>query len=211
MRLVTYPNLLICLALINAPSYASCNVKKGGRCETKAMPLITSVETYLKTRAELPKTPFSGATLLIHAWILRQYDKSTADKLLILALHESRVDKSSGGVYKGYQWRSSEDYMVKQIDKQPQCARAYALGSKPSNGYKIDKRRIKVGFRVQLRYVGSIKSGKYKVFVCTSGGQSCRPIPMRKNSQGIWKAASLSSIAVGCFKPASINPAENEL
>ncbi|VAW81827.1 hypothetical protein MNBD_GAMMA12-1994 [hydrothermal vent metagenome] len=211
MRRLLVICILSSLFLVNNLLIAGCNPSQSGQCETISMPLITSVEAYLKKRAELPKTPFSGATLLMHAWLLRQYDKATADKLLILSLHESRVDKSPNGVYKGYKWRNSEDYMVKQIDQRPYCARSYVIGAAPANGYKINKSKIKIKFRVQTRYVGSIKSGKYKVFVCTSGAQSCRPVPMGRNSKGIWKARGLSSIAVGCIKPVTKNSAEDDL
>jgi len=200
-----------CLILLNNPLFATCKPPVGGKCETASMPLITSVEAFLKKRSEMAKTPFAGATLLMHAWVLRQYDKTTADKLLVLSLHESRVDKSSNGVYKGYKWRNSEDYMVKQINKIPHCARSYVMGATPANSYKIDKQKIQIKFRVQIKHVGSIKSGKYKVFVCTSGAQSCRPVPMKRNSKGIWKAYGLSSIAVGCIKPVVKNSAEDDL
>jgi len=211
MRQLSIPGILFCLLITNNSLFAGCNPSQGGKCETATMPLITSVEDYLKKRSEMAKTPFTGATLLMHAWILRQYDKSTADKLLILALHESRVDQSSSGVYKGYKWRNSEDYMVKQIDKIPYCARSYVIGATPQNNYKVDKQKIQLRFRVQTKRVGSVKSGRYKVFVCTSGAQSCRPIPMKRNSKGIWKALGLSSIAVGCIKPVTTNKAENDL
>ena len=56
-------------------------------------------------------------------------------------------------------------------------------------------------FRAQTAYTPDPDSGQAKVFVCSSGADSCRSILLKRNSKGWWKVSGLSSISVGVRPP----------
>ena len=203
--------LLLASLVISANAFtADCGKIKQGYCEGKPMALIANASQFL-----MAKTPWNGATLLAHALILYQYNPIEAEKLLVLSLHESRLDKvnassTKGSIYKGYRWRRTEDYLLGQIKKNPQCLRAMSVGATPKNGYQLDKSKIKLKFRVQTKYVGSIEKGRYTVFICTSGQQTCRAVTLKRNLKGYWKATGFSSLAVGCYRSSASTAQRNE-
>ncbi|WP_167882958.1 DUF6935 domain-containing protein [Leptospira barantonii] len=42
-----------------------------------------------------------------------------------------------------------------------------------------------------------------------SGADTPRPVTLKKNAKGVWKAREFSSLLVGIKKPASKNPADD--
>jgi hypothetical protein len=161
--------------------------------------LPTSVDEFLKLREELAKTPEGAAMLFLFAAMVRLQNKDLGDQLLVLAVTKSKL--RSGKVYKGYALGSSARYLVQQMDRHPHCIRSYASSSNPENGYKLDPAQVGFKMRKQTRFVGSVESGRYKVFVCSSGTSTCRPMTLRRNDAGVWKADEFSSFAVGCRAP----------
>jgi len=212
--------LTIVFFMTNLTYANNCDEKKKGYCQLKPMKLVPNVKEFIAARNELSKTPWGGSAMLVNALLMYQINRVEAEKMLILAFHESRIDKVSaksakGSIYKGYRWRNSEDYLLNQVKKVPHCIRSLVIGATPKNGYKIDKKNLSFKFRVQTKYVGSIASGSYKVFICSSGTSSCRPVNMKRNEKGIWKASGFSTLAVGCArsidKPSAESKAANEL
>jgi hypothetical protein len=199
--------LLVAITCVIAVSHGlpalagvDCYRNKSDNCvDEPARALPTSVEEYLKLREELGKTPQGGAALLAYALMVRVSNKELGEQLLVVALDRSRLGK--GGTYKGYAIDQSTQYLIHQLDKHSYCARSYADGSSPDNDYKLDPASVGLKFRKQTKYVGSIESGRYKVFLCSTGTDTCRPITLQRNDQGIWKAREFSTIVVGCRAP----------
>ncbi len=48
---------------------------------------------------------------------------------------------------------------------------------------------------------GNRETGQYKVFVACSGAELPRPVTLKKNDQGLWKASEWSSLLVGVMPP----------
>ncbi len=150
------------------------------------------------------KKAYGGAALFLYALMVRTYDKSLGNKFLVMSLTKDGLTK--GNHYKGYTWSRSLDYHVKRITSRSQIPRSHVVGSSPKNNYKVNfKKALKLVFRKQTaakgsdgsKYVPDPATGKYKIFSCSSGAATCRPMALRRNKKGIWKVKSFSSISVG--------------
>ena len=89
-----------------------------------------------------------------------------------------------------------------QLKGKDHILRAHAKGTKQSDGYQLDMGKpVTLVYRRQLKAVPVPGSGDAKVFACTSGAPTCRPIRLKRNTKGIWKVYSFSSIVVDIKKP----------
>jgi hypothetical protein len=170
--------------------------------------LPSSVDEFIATRDKLARDPWGGATMFLMAWMVRATNPTLGDQMLVLSLAEGQLTKMSrGGVYKGYGFGRGLSYHMNNLNKSyPYCRTAYAVGATRANKYTFDARSVKVRFRKQTRLVGSIESGKYKVFACSEGTATCRPLTMVRNSKGLWKVDNFSSISTGCAQPVKDGP-----
>ena len=163
-----------------------------------------SIDEFIALRDKISKDPWGGATMFVYALIVWQKDKALGEKMIVLATAEDRLDP--GNTYKGYALGRTGVYLMKQAVKAPHCMRSYAVGATPKNGYEIPKGKVVLRFRKQDRFVGSIESGKYKVFVCSSGAASCRPVTLKRNKKDLWKVREFSSLVLGCPRIAPKGP-----
>ncbi len=160
--------------------------------------LRTKLDSEAKT--ELDKA-YAGATLFLHALLARSQDKALGDQMVVMALDKGELTK--GDTYKGYTWGRGAGYHMDRLENLPHVARAHTKGSVAENGYEADLTKpVTLIFRKQTKYVPKLDSGKYKVFACTSGAATCRPIALKRNTKGIWKVGSFSSISVDIRKAA---------
>jgi hypothetical protein len=141
----------------------------------------------------LGKTPQGGAALFLHALLMRIDDPIVGTRAAA-----SRLGKRlalSGKPLAGAK------YHFKRLDDRPHCVRSYVAGTTPKGGYKYDATKVRFLFRKQTRHVGSVKSGRYKVFVCSSGAATCRPITLVRDDEGQWLVDEFSTLSVDCIKP----------
>lgn len=173
--------------------------------ECTGVSLPTSVDAFLELREKMGKTPQGGAVLFLAALMVREKDGALGEQLMVLATAESQLSK--GSTYKGYALDTAAGYRLGQLDKNAYCTRGHVVGAEPKNRYAIpDPKRFAVKFRPQDKYVGSVESGDYKVFIVSSGTASARPMRMNRNEKGFWKTAEWSSFAVGCQAPKQEGP-----
>ena len=154
--------------------------------------LRDTLNTQAKT--ELDKA-YAGATLFLHALLARSQNKTLGDQMVVMALDKGELTK--GSTYKGFTWGRGPGYHMDRLATRPHVARAHTKGSVAEGGYQVDlSQPVTLVFRKQSKYVPKLESGNYKVFACTSGAATCRPIALKRNSKGLWKVASFSSISV---------------
>lgn len=173
--------------------------------EAHALP--TSVEEFLALRKELMSDKdewnraYGGAALFMYALLVRTYDAELGAKFLVISLDAYNL--SDGDVYKGKKWtKSASFHLDEQLGPKPHIPRSHVKGSSNGNGYKADlKKPVTLVFRRQLKHVPLPNTGKAKVFACTSGAPTCRPINLHRNTKGIWKVYEFSSISVDIKKP----------
>jgi hypothetical protein len=167
--------------------------------------LPRSPDELIALRDEIAHDPWGGAAVAIYALMSWHADPVAGQSMLVLAVSERNVGKVGGsaatpppGTHKGYALSGALRALLKMGERSRHCARSYAVGATPDNRYSFDPAAVTLRFRKQEKAVGSIESGTYKVFACTAGADSCRPITMKRNRHGLWKADELSSLLTGC-------------
>jgi hypothetical protein len=155
----------------------------------KSMP--RTADEFIALRNTLSSSPEGGAALFMVALITYVDNYDLGRVFFTIALDQSAL--STGSVYKGYAPGGSIQYHLDRF-KDPRRKRtpyAYIKGTSPDKQYAAS-----------LPYVFSIAQNKYsvqsdgtiKVYVDCSGASYPRPIRMKKNDKGVWKAVEFSSM-----------------
>lgn len=161
--------------------------------------LPASTDEFLTLRNEIATTPQGGAAAFVVAMILYGQDAELGKQCLIIASDKSLLSKSSRG-YKGFDFASSSDYLIKQMDNKRYLGNTYIKGTSPNFSYALNQPPYIV-ITSTNPYSGKESSGTLKVFVQCSGADTDRPITLVRNEQGIWKAKEFSSLMVGVRVP----------
>lgn len=160
-----------------------------------------TVDDFLKIRDSIAKTPEGGAAVMILALLIYTKDEELGKKCLTIAISLDLL--TEGNYYKGYQVNASNMSLIRsQLKKESQIPRSYIKGAVPDNGYTIPEGDIVLDFFI-TKYSGDMGSGLYKVFVECSGA-SARPVTLKINDKGLWKAYEWSSLIVGVQAPKKV-------
>jgi hypothetical protein len=157
-----------------------------------------TIEDFIALRDQLATTAEGGAAVFIVA--LKTYKTNTelAMQFLVACVDMQRL--TAGNTYKGYDLNSSDFNLMKsQLGNNPRIPDSYIEGSSPENNYKTQL-PYKFVFSGN-KYSGDKEKGTYKLFVKCSGADTPRPMSMKRNDKGIWKALEWSSLLVGIKKP----------
>ena len=156
--------------------------------------LPNSLEEFISLRDRIAKTPEGGAAIFIIALKAFADKKDWGEKALVIAVDRYHLTK--GNVYKGFDISISvKSFLKRTIDKQPYIPNSYFAGSSPENHYSV-KLPYKLNF-FTTKYTQAQSSGdKVKLMVECSGARP-RPITLKKNNKGIYKAYEFSSLYVG--------------
>lgn len=183
--LFTIVSLFLCAQSLSAQKVIASN----------AVP--TTIEDFLLFRDNVAQTAEGGASVFAMALIMYTQNEELGKQALTIALDRSQL--SEGTVYKGYQPPSSINYHLKNLSGKSYIARSYVVGTNPENGYKLP---VKIQFKITQNSYSKQSNGDVKVFVQCSGAATPRPIALRKNNRGIWKAVNYNSLFVGTQPPA---------
>jgi hypothetical protein len=167
---------------------------------------IASFEAF---RDSLATTPEGGAIVMLFALRLYQQNRTEGTKALIVAVDSNRLSKSTGpDSYKGFALDNSTKFLLGQIEKYPYMLNSYLPGATRANGYTPSAPPY-IFTLTSNQYSGSVESGQIKLFLPSSGADTPRPITLKRNSKGIWKAAEFSSLLTGVAPPATANPGDD--
>ena len=159
-----------------------------------------SVEEFVALRNEIAHTPEGGAAMIILALLAYASDEEMGRQCLTVAVDRSGLQESPTG-YKGWQLRTSRvQLLASQLAKQRYIPRSYIQGATPENQYTLPAPPVVLDLS-HNRYSGDRDGDEFKVYVTCSGAASPRPITLRKNDRGIWKASEWSSLIVGIQAP----------
>lgn len=157
----------------------------------------STVEEFINLRNKTALTTEGGVVMFLLALKIYSENPELGEKLLVLS-----VDKSvlmQGDIYKGYQLRKGDMNLIKrQLAGYKNIANSYIKGANPKNGYNV-----KLPYIYKLSenaYCGNRADGRFKNFVKCYGADSPRPIHIKKNNKGIWKATNWSSVITGIKK-----------
>jgi len=158
--------------------------------------LPSSTSEFIKLRNEIAKSPEGGAVTWLIAMLKYSQDQKMGLQFMTIAL--SRDNLQQGAVYKGYKPHRSFNYHLKRFRRSLYWPKAYVIGTNPKNGYKFN---WPASFELtRNRYSGKESSGKIKVFVKTYGVRP-RPMMLKRNNRGYWKAGGISSFFLGVQTP----------
>ncbi len=164
--------------------------------------LPTTVEEFLEMRDKISKTPEGGATTMIVALILYSQNPELGISCLTIAVDKQRLSKTTKNEgYKGYIVSKNDLSLIQsQIKKSPYVPYSYIKGTKVDNAYKLPEGKLVFDYSTNA-YSGDEKEGEIKLFIPSSGADSARPLRVKKNDAGVWKASEWSSLIVGIRAP----------
>jgi hypothetical protein len=172
----------------------------------------SNISEFEALRDKLATTPEGGVLVLIAA--LKMYNENPGEgiKAMIVAVDQGLLSKSDGkDNYKGYALGSATVSLVKsQLGNYPYVINSYLPGATPGNNYVPGPLPYKFELTAN-QYSGDAAKGQIKLFIKSSGADSPRPVTLKKNSKGIWKAYEFSSIVVGIRKPVKMAQKEDNL
>ena len=161
-----------------------------------------TIDEFVTLRDAVGSTP-EGAAAIFQLALLLWSDESTRLPLgsaaLAVALHADHL--ASGADYKGksVNGRKIGDFN-RYIGDKPYCARSYFVGTQQAEGYVLPvDGELRVRTKTQPR--DAAKGGKARIYVYCSGADTPRPIALKSNSKGVWKADAWSSMLVGVKAP----------
>ena len=160
----------------------------------------TSVEAFVALRDRVAVVPQGGAAMLVVALHLYTTDEDLGRQCLTVAVDRGRLVEGPEG-YRGWQLGKRDLRRIQsQLADQPYLPRSYFQEATPEAGYELDEPPHALAFSYNP-YSGDPASGVYKVFVECSGAPSARPVTVKRNNRGIWKADSWSSLITGVRAP----------
>jgi len=164
--------------------------------------LPNTLDDFIALRDDLAVTPEGGAVMMVLALAVYAADPQARfgqDALVIAADHSLLTPKSDG--YKGWNLTVRDQQHIKrQIASNPWAPRSYFVGTSPEEGYRLPEPPYRFELSRNL-YSGDDDEGRVKVFVATSGASRPRPVTVKRNNHGLWKALEWSSLTVGVEPP----------
>lgn len=162
--------------------------------------LPDSIEDFISMQERLSFSPQGGAAMLVLALLLYAEKGDLGSQCLSVAVDANRLTESKSG-YQGWQLHKRELQLIEQqIKRQAFLPRSYLSGCTPENGYALPDAPYAIECSSNP-YSGDEASGEFKVFVKCSGAASPRPVSLRRDPQGLWKAREWSSLLVGIMDP----------
>ena len=160
----------------------------------------SSIEAFVSLRDGLAQSPEGGAAIFVTALIVYTEDQPLGRQCLTIAADRARLREGSTG-YKGWELIQPELRKIdERIKQRSYVARSYVLGTSADAAYALPA--APHAFEITDNpHSGDKESGTYKVFVRSSGADSARPISLKRNNKGLWKASEWSSLSSGVVPP----------
>lgn len=158
-----------------------------------------SIESFIDFRNKVAVTPEGGAAVFLLALKIYTENQTLGAQCLVAAADLNSL--TGGDTYKGYSLSNWDMSLIKSqlLEKNKKTANSYIKGSSVENSYAV-----KLPYIYEFSsnaYSGDPASGSFKIFVKCSGADSARPINLKQNNRGIWKASGWSSLLTGIKKP----------
>lgn len=165
-----------------------------------------SVEQFIALRDQVAKEPAGGAAMFCVAMLVYTKDEKLGQACLAIAVDQGRLAAGDHG-HQGKQLAPRDlQQMQRQVGEAPHIARSYVEDTDPAAGYKLPPPPLKIELNGDEREVDADRT---KVFVYSTGADSARPITLRRNDKGFWKADEWSSLIVGVKAPPKDRPKDD--
>lgn len=197
------PNTLKACLLLLLCAFGSFQATEAQNKVIHLSKLPVSPEEFIQMRNRIAKTPEGGAAMFIAAMLNMGVNEKLGLQCITIGIDQSQVTK--GNIYKGYKPGRGTMYHVNRLKRGGRkfwtyAPKAYLQGATLENGYTPSKPYKVVTSR--NKYSGSEASGRVKVYIDVAiKGFRPRPISMKRNDKGIWKAYEYSSMFLDVPKP----------
>jgi hypothetical protein len=162
--------------------------------------LPQTLDEFVALRDKVAKEPQGGAAMMVVALFVYVKDETVGRQCLAVAASRERLEEGPKG-YKGWQLRASDVWLLHtQIKGKDYVLKSYVEGTSPDNGYELPEPPYVFTFSANP-HSGNPERGTYKVFITSSGASSPRPVTVKRNDKGIWKAHEWSTLIVGVEPP----------
>lgn len=168
--------------------------------------LPASVDEFVQLRNRIAVTPEGGYALFVIAMLTWEKNRDLARKFFVIALDRGQLHRSGSPWHRGYAPGSSLTYHLNRLQRQPWLPKIFFTGTTPANGYKLPDPPLEIRFRQLTVY----KAGDVSLYAFTTSGNMARPIRLKKNNRGYWKAWSFSSLFVGVARPPQNNAGSDD-
>jgi hypothetical protein len=187
--------LMVLLTLTMVLSFVSKNFTNELSYSLPSIP--KTFAEFKELRAAHSKTPEGAAALFVAAMIMYGKNKEDGIKSFTLILDRYYVWKGGRGPsVRGYSPNRSAMGYIKMIDTRPYLGRVYISGTNYKNAYKLPA----APYKIEIARIGSRGEGKKVLYIRTTSGNMPRPLGVKVNNRGVWKAYDLSSMFVGVSK-----------
>ena len=105
---------------------------------------------------------------------------------------------ASNNGYKGFSPSNSIRFHLDRFLNKPYWGNTYILGTNFEEAYRLPE---KLDLEISRNNSSQQSNGDIKVFIKCTGADMLRPITMRVNDKGIWKAYECSSLFVDMRAP----------
>ncbi len=151
----------------------------------------STTEEFLAFRDSKATSPEGGAVVMLVALMKFMEDQNLGKQFMVIALDRSNL--KDGKVYKGFAPGTGLEYHINRfsLPQRKHIPWAYVEGATPQNNYEVP---LPYKFIVTQNPHSIISEDTIKVFVACYGTDWPRPVTLKKNNKGIWKAYELSSL-----------------
>jgi hypothetical protein len=162
--------------------------------------LPENIDSFIEIRDQIANSPEGGAAIFVLAMLMFENERKLGEQAFTVALDRNNLSESMMG-YKGFTPSQSIKFHLNRFEGKNYWGKSYIIGTSFENGYLLPAQlNVEVG-----RNPSSEQSnGDIKVFVKCTGADTPRPITMRINDKGIWKAYECSSMFVDMRVPKQI-------
>lgn len=161
-----------------------------------------TMEEFTALRDKIASEPEGGAAVFVTAMLMYARNAELGTHMFTVALDRSRLSESARG-YKGFVPSPVfMNYPKSYLAPKPYLANSYFMNTSPENGYALPPPPLEVA--VSRNTYSDQGNGDIKVFIQCSGADSPRPVILRQNNRGLWKAVNVNSLFVGIRPPVSV-------
>lgn len=191
------------IAAEKLPFASAMKSEVGGRylldnAEMAIPSLPSSAEDFTQLRDSIAKDPRGGYAAFVAAMLIYGKNKELGLQCMTLMLDQSLLTKGgSKPVYKGYSPSHDTLYLIRQIDKYPWLGAIYIDGTSAEKSYGLP---AKGPLTIRFNQLTLDRDDEVRLYAFTTSENMPRPITLRRNDKGIWKALNISSVVVGPSK-----------
>jgi len=163
--------------------------------------LPSTVEEFRQWRDSVAGTPEGGAAAFAVALTVFAEDPVLGIQLLTMALDAGQLSSGTEGIG-GRQPARLRDFKDRN-GRNPHIARSMFQGTSPEAGYALPPFPLIIKFKDSP---AAPAGDETKIFIYTTGAPSPKPLSLKRNDKGMWKATEWSSFQGNCRAPVIARP-----